>query len=534
MADPILGLSTSLGFVVPGEIGAFTANPGYSSSDPPHVGSMTAGTHTYNVEARYMYGDPVPYITEGSTVVAWPYWKYANRNYVGFYATYDSQDADKIILWYVDTDTAGAINGQSTLLSQNGLNMSYAAVNFAYCYKDDLVEDRPWDEAPSTDPEGDPTNVNPQGGEYADTQGYWITDALDFSDLGRIENDTSIYLDYSGFITHYVLTPANMAALGSAFFLPNFWQSLNNKFAGLSDPMSLIISAVEMPFAIGETPSFFKMGGVSLFNEAQTQIPCYENTTRYWTFDCGERTIGEVWGSARDYSDVQVSLYLPYCGVKELDPDLIINHTVSIRVNVDSITGDMLYQIATSNAGRSGTYFQQKTIPYRFTGNCGKQVPIGRYDNSNAVLGLAGMLAGAVVGGVGAAAGAVGPAVSVGGGAAAMGAGASVSGAASAATGAMGFLANGFQTHANTSSGVSGSYGVLDVKYPYILVKRCVPKYPNNWRGEIGALRYQELNVNTLSGYTLFSNIILENMGVAVTEEINELKRLLITEGVIL
>lgn len=528
MAEPILGLQSSLGFVYPDGAGAFMRNPGYSASDPPSMGSITAGTHTYSVEGRRMYGDNVPYITEGGTLVGWPYFTYGNRQYVGFMVT---TSGDTATIWFVDSDYE--MTSQTPLVAQNGLNMRYAATKFATCPISDFVELRQWDEAPSTD-ENDPYNLSAMGGEYADTEGFWESDIVDINDFNNIDQDTSLIFDYSSFIKHYVLSEQNIADIGDNFFLPNFWTSLNNKFQGLSDPMSFIISAVELPFGYSDTPTTFHLGGVTLLNPNDSGIACYETKKRYINFGAGSRTIKEVWGSARDYSDIQVQLFLPYCGVKELDPDLIVNHTVTLACNVDMLTGDLVWLVQTSNAGLSGTYFQQQTIPYRFTGNCGKQVPLGRFDNSSAILGMMGMLAGSVVGGVGAAAGAVGPAVAVGEGTAEMGAGASISGAASAASGATSFLANGMNARANTSSGVSGSFGAMDVKYPYLVVKRSVPKYPNGWRAEFGAPRYQKFSGTDLHGYTQFSDIHIDLPQGASDSERAELERLLKTEGVIL
>lgn len=388
--------------------------------------------------------------------------------------------------------------------------------------------DYEWDETPTTNPD-DLYNILPDGGEYADTGLFNETDTVDLASMGYLENDTDIVFDYSSFLTHYVLTPSNMAALGTAIFLPDFWQSLDNKFAGLSDPMNLIVSAVELPFSYNDTATYFQMGGVTVAPSAGQTIACFKTSTRYRSFYCGSRTIREVWGSAKDYTDVQVQLYLPYCGVKELDPDLVINHTVTIRANVDMITGDLVYLVETSNAGLQGTYFQQTSIPYRFTGNCGKQVPIGRFDNSNAILGAIGLMVGAAAGGIGMAAGA--------GAAAAAGASATAGTAAEAAGligGGLSFLQHGLQARANTSGGVSGTYGVMDVKYPFMIIKRSVPKYPNGWRDTIGAPRYQTFSGTDMHGFTLFSDIHLPGVPGLTDEEMLQLERELKTEGVIL
>lgn len=525
MADPVLGLQSSLGFIVPNLSGAYIQNPGYSSSDPPSVGPVSVGSYDYNTILKKAYGDFEPNVMRGTTVIASPYFTYGNRSYVGYYATMDSGSGK---LYFVDCNAPSVLDGSTAVVVSNGLNSTYAAVQVCEFSESDLVEERTWDESPTTDND-DPGNILPQGGAFADTDGFYETDTVDLTSMGYLENDTDIVFDYSSFLTHYVLTPSNMAALGTAIFLPDFWQSLDNKFAGLSDPMNLIVSAVELPFSYNDTATYFQMGGVTVAPSAGQTIACFKTSARYRSFSCGSRTIREVWGSAKDYTDVQVQLYLPYCGVKELDPDLVINHTVTIRANVDMITGDLVYLVETSNTGLQGTYFQQTSIPYRFTGNCGKQVPIGRFDNSNAILGAIGLMVGAAAGGIGMAAGA--------GAAAAAGSSAAAGTAAEAAGligGGLSFLQHGLQARANTSGGVSGTYGVMDVKYPFMIIKRCVPKYPNGWRDTIGAPRYQTFSGTDMHGFTLFSDIHLPGVPGLTDEEMMQLERELKTEGVIL
>lgn len=531
MAD--VGLNSSFGVVIPLGEGATRLNPEFTAVET-EVCSIVVGAHTFVYKHVIEYGDRLcKCYKDGVYIGALTTLIYGSPGVrYGFYATLVG---NTVYVYYVfSADWERYVAHQANIVNDNGSGgYGYAAALFTSCDVSELVTVREWDEAPATD-SSDPDNLLPAGGQYADLVDFSATDIVDINDFNNIDQDISLIFDYSSFIKHYVLSEQNMADIGDSFFLPGFWTSLNNKFQGLSDPMSFIISAVELPFSYSDMPTTFHLGGVTLLNPNDSGIACYETKKRYINFSAGSRTIKEVWGSARDYSDIQVQLFLPYCGVKELDPDLIVNHTVTLACNVDMLTGDLVWLVQTSNAGLSGTYFQQQTIPYRFTGNCGKQVPLGRFDNSSAILGMMGMLAGSVVGGVGAAAGAVGPAVAVGEGTAAMGAGASISGAASATSGATSFLANGMNARANTSSGVSGSFGLMDVKYPYLVIKRSVPKYPNGWRAEFGAPRYQKFSGTDLHGYTQFSDIHIDLPQGASDSERAELVRLLKTEGVIL
>ena len=226
----------------------------------------------------------------------------------------------------------------------------------------------------------------------------------------------------------------------------------------------------------------------------------------------GAIALKEVWGTEKDYSCTTISIFLPYVGVKELDPDIVLKSRLTLVLYVDRWNGDILYLLHASNNLAQQKYYRQESVVYRFAGNCGRKVPLGRVDNSNqiiqAVSGLAGIAAGYAMGGV---VGAIGGAVPT----------------------IQNIAAGNFKPTVQTSGGVSGNTGRMDYQQAYLIIKRGVPEYPNNWRNEIGAPRNQELRISSLSGYTLFSTVYLENIE-CTAEEKEELERLLTTEGVIL
>lgn len=390
-----------------------------------------------------------------------------------------------------------------------------------------------WDETPSEDKD-DINNLSPNGGEYADLGAFDDTDQMA---EGGLPDPIVFEQDYNGLLTCYALFGSAFADFGKSVFQTSFWQSLMNKFSGLSDPLSMIIDCVELPIGnigsphVGAAP--MALGGIDVtyYNGSNVYI---ENTwaRRYYKTNCGSITLKEVWGSAKDYTDASISIYLPYCGVKELDPDIVLRNTLTLYVYVDLWNGDVLYLLHTSNTGFDKKYFAQEAVVYRWTGNCGKKIPIGKVDTSNAIMQVASGIA------------TVGLGVAAGGalGGAMFGAGGSI-GAGMIGSSVMGGVnqladvaANGFKPVVQTSGGVGGSVGRMDYQYPYLIIKRGIPEYPNNWRAEIGAPQYQSYTVSDLTGtgYTLFSHIELGNMGSATEEEKSELERLLTTEGVIL
>lgn len=422
--------------------------------------------------------------------------------------TYMSGDVKMLCLaWYManDGDTSAILdrahndNFGSDFYLYRG---TYAAAE-QYLVDYELTE---WDDTPSTDP-NDPENMLPEGGALADTQSYDLTDLIDISEIEEPES-----INYGSMLTAYQLDAAALQAIGDALFITDFWTTLKNKFSGLSDPLSLILSAVELPFTLGVVPSYFALGGEYVEDTGGHRIGCAKHTGRYVLFDFGSVLIKEVWGTARDYSDTSMDLYLPFVGMKQIDPEICIGSNLHLKANVDVWTGDILYMLHVSNS----LYYNTQHVPYRWAGNVATKVPLGRVDATTPILSAA---------------------TSIGSIAAGMAVGGPFGAAAGFIAGAKGLsdIANkGFSPLTQSSGGTAGAVGAMDLQYPYIIVKRSVPQYPKNWRKHIGAPRFQTLDLQSISGFTRFVDVQLVDMVGASKEEIDALKTQLITEGIIL
>lgn len=391
-------------------------------------------------------------------------------------------------------------------------------------YENEIEELREWDETPSTDSENDPFNELPQGGEYAEVGAWDETFQQFLSDL--LEPET---LNYGHFLTAYQLDSSNLVDIGDFLFDTGFWSALKNKFEGLSDPLSMIVSAVEIPFTLGVTPTTFKLGGVEVEGSGGKPIECEKHTQRYLKYDFGSITLKEVWGTAKDYTECDISIFLPYVGMRRVDPDLGVNSVLTLSAIIDVWTGDLNYLMQINNAAMQNKYYASSGVPYRWSGNCGNKIPIGKVDPSTPILNVAASLGSMAIGaGLMMAAGPVGAAAGgamAGGAAAGAGAGAGISAGAGAGmmlSGAKGFmhdLNNGFAPLAQSSGNISGAIGYMDFQYPYLVIKRGIPSYPNNWRTEFGAPRFQEFLVSSLSGYTEFADIHADAINGASDDE---------------
>lgn len=389
---------------------------------------------------------------------------------------------------------------------------------------------RDWDETPTEDAD-DPNNLNPSGGAFADVGAFdetFLQDVL--PDPEDMEN-----VNTGGLVCCYSLDASDMNTLNDCLFEADFWQNLANRFSGLSDPLSMILQCVELPL-IPERGfvAVAKIGGISIMTPPEGgsshSISLPSPKKRYGRYYIGNLINKEVWGSEKDYSATSVSIYLPYVGVKELDVDVVMDNTLELYLYVDYWTGDILYLLRVSNSIRPAKYYTQTSVIYRWTGNCAREVPLGRIDNTGPILHAASAIGSAFAGFVGGAS--VGTVAASSGLDIEAGTTQIQTGSPNVPKNLNGFI-NGFTPTIQTSGNIAGNVGSMDYQYPYLIIKRGVPEYPNGWRGEIGAPRNQMLTISSLSGYTLFSTVYLENIE-CMAEEKAELERLLTTEGVIL
>ena len=369
-----------------------------------------------------------------------------------------------------------------------------------------IVEDEAWDESPADDA-NNPDNMLPRGGEFADT------DPLGFGNDEIDVPDVINELSYSGFITAYKLDDGGVQNLGAAIFTNNTWTNLQNKFNGVGDPVSYIISAVEIPYAATQDAyQDFNLGGIKVVdnNNNYLSLPCLHH--RYHRLNFGSLTLKETWGTEKDYSGTSVSIYLPYVGVKDLDTALVMNSVITVKAMLDVWTGDLLYLLVISNKNAAYKYLGSSGIVYRFQGNCGKSIPIGKTDNTTQMLAIAGSIASMGVGlASGLPTGAMGYTVGN-----EFGASGDVSGnvnprlVGGGAAGMLGALTMGPKI--SMAGGIAGAIGRGDYQQPYLIIKQSVPVYPKDWRAHFGAPRYQTFTLGDLNGFVKCADVHAESI----------------------
>lgn len=96
-----------------------------------------------------------------------------------------------------------------------------------------------------------------------------------------------------------------------------------------------INNLVMLPFNVPKGATTSIVAGDETFT---TQLPTVDNN--YLTVDLGKITVNEQYKNGYDYYQVKTRLMLPYTNMIDLDPEHVINKTVSIKYVVNVVNGD--------------------------------------------------------------------------------------------------------------------------------------------------------------------------------------------------
>ena len=283
-----------------------------------------------------------------------------------------------------------------------------------------------------------------------------------------------------------VYNPSNsdLNSLGAYLWNTSIIQQLVEMFT--NNPMDAIISLHQ----IYATPTVGSNQNIILgCLDSGVSSPIVTN--QYVDIDCGSVNVPELYGDARDYTDVECNIFLPFIGIRTIDCHDVINCNVRVVYHIDVYTGSTLAEIVVSKEGVS-------QVLYTFEGNCSVQIPLTAADRSRMVQGIVAATTGLITGGVGAMAGAA---------------------AASALGGAA-------QTSIQKSSGFSGNAGAMGCKTPYIVVTRRKSVDATNYAHMIGNPTNKSIYLKDCRGFTRVKSIHLEIEG-ATDTELNNLEEIL-------
>ena len=259
-----------------------------------------------------------------------------------------------------------------------------------------------------------------------------------------------------------------------------------------------------LPYRSGIPEVLFKPFGLS--NVVGKRL---NNTLKKYLI--GNMRVHSIFGDYRDFM-CEYSIYLPFSGIHPLDADIIVGNNISIYVDIDFLTGSMLYHIVVNDGNTTRDI-------YTFTGQCAIELPITGADYSakyqtimNGVFSGIGMMAGGAMGGP-------------------VGAGAGMMIAGAAGTG-LKTLGNAAVTKGSfiQSGKLIPNSSALSVLYPYLIISKPQDVSPN-YSSVKGKPTHKMMTLSSLHGFSIVSNINLNQIPIA-TDEDKEALRSLLANGV--
>lgn len=324
-----------------------------------------------------------------------------------------------------------------------------------------------------------------------------------------------------GLFTIFNPNASQLAELGKKLWNPTALEVIKQYF---SSPMETIIG-------LGIIPVQPRQGSVKniLLGVYDTEISCITVSSDYVIKDCGSISINRYYGSYLDYDPyTRISLYLPYIGEIQLDPDEVMQTVLGVEYHVNVVTGDCV-AIVTSDG----------SIVYTAAGNCIRQLPIGQTDYSNIIntaVSAVSTIATAVAGG--SAASNVGNAVA---GSAKTEAGKQVAEARTSSQlaqegfGAGSSLINQVmqsKMRYNHAGSIGVGSGQLSYQKPYLTIERPNLDLADNYKSYVGYPCNETMTLSHCSGFTQIESCKLSVSG-ATDGELTEILAFL-TEGVII
>ena len=224
---------------------------------------------------------------------------------------------------------------------------------------------------------------------------------------------------------------------------------------------------------------------------------------QYFSVDCGSLSFDAVCGDTfLDYAPYsKFSIYLPYIGVREVDANDFVGHTIGVVYHGDVITGGI-----TAYVTKDGS------VMYQYSGSCALNVPLSA-DNWGNTISAAVNVATAIVAGK-ASAGAAGVAKAVAQGAASVAANPSL-----------------LSPQVAHSGAVSGSAGCMGVQVPFVIREAVRFHSTENFNKFSGYPSFYYKALSDMSGYTRVLDLHLHDIP-ATQEEVQEIESIL-KEGAI-
>lgn len=302
----------------------------------------------------------------------------------------------------------------------------------------------------------------------------------------------------SGFLTLYNPTASEIINFNK-FLFSDLTDGMINQLRKLTtEPLQYLIFMAMCHFEpVSNSREEISFAGIG------SGVTANKISKQYKQINCGSVTIPEASKSFLDYGGFsKVSIFLPYCGIHQLNIDDVMGAKIKVVYNIDQLTGACLVQVKCSRSARNGSDTSINSVLYTFNGNCYETIPIFASDWRSAINAITGLVSGTV--------GAIAT-KDVGG-----------------LIGTMTDAVTSEKVKVNRSGSPSVSYGYMDNQKPYLILERPVPNIPTSYGKFNGYTTNIKYSLISLRGYTEVDvNGIIASDFECLDEELIEIKSLL-------
>lgn len=271
---------------------------------------------------------------------------------------------------------------------------------------------------------------------------------------------------------------------GSWLWSSNFVEQLKKLF---SDPMQAIIGLHKV-----YSPVQTSGQGTIKCGYLDSGVPSKLVSEQYVTVDCGSVDLQEYFGNVFDYPPyTDISIYLPFIGIRQLDPSDVMRSTISVKYHIDVLTGACLAEVNVQRDAVGGTL-------YTFSGDAAVRYPVSSGSYMGIVSGLIGVATSMVSGNLLPA----------------------LSGVTS------------LHTNVDHSGSFTGTAGAMASKIPYLIISRPQTAMADKFETLSGYPSNTFTPLSACKGFTQVKYCHVENLN-ATDSEKQEIEQLL-KEGVIL
>lgn len=315
----------------------------------------------------------------------------------------------------------------------------------------------------------------------------------------------------TGIIGLFVPSVSQMQQLAD-FMWTDFGGTATDIFGVLEEILQAIKRTISNPldyiFGLNIVPSQGLTVGASKvvrFGWVSSGVSMPVLASQYFVVDCGTLAFDTLCGDTfLDYAPYsKFSIYLPYIGFKNVDPNDFVGHTIGVVYHGDAVTGGVTAYIT-----------KDGSVMYQYSGSCVLNMPLST-DNWGATIAAAVQIATGMV------------ESGISGGAAGVGESALKGVASVAANPSL------LSPKVQHSGAVSGSAGCMGVQYPFVIREAVNFHSTAGFNKSSGYPAYYYKKLSDVTGYTTVIDAHMTGITGATQGEIDEIERLL-ESGVIL